>query len=157
MMARSFVVKSDPVGCGWPVWFRLYVYTTADELQRAAKRYSSFREMEWDGCYGCFHPSLALYVDRNGKVKRTPRTKYLGVMRLTTEQCSPGVVIHECTHAAINYVNALRLVNGYMVGRSNIHSEEAICYATQHFSNAVLYIMGYVDHIAQDQFEGDTV
>jgi hypothetical protein len=145
MTAREFIINSDPIDCGWSVWFRLYVYETIDELNRAAKRYSP-AEAEFINCLGIFHPRLTLGVDEKGKYFRTRNTKYIGVMRLTREECDPGIVIHECTHAAINYVSALKGQVGYMVGNSNLKVEEPLCHAVQEFSQAVLKVMGYSNY-----------
>ena len=138
MPSRMFIVKSDPVGNGWDVWFRVYLYDTDAELQRAAKRYSIYKEINWDGCQGCFHPRTVFGVDRHGHYYHSKNSKYIGVMRLSRESITKNNVIHECAHAAINYVSVLTLKNGYMVGRSNLHSEEALCYAVGEFSTAIL-------------------
>lgn len=147
---RHCIIKSDPLDCGFRAWFHLYVYETADELNRAAERWSpGFGRT--GRALACFQPYLRLKVNAKGRYEHSARSKYLGVMRLTTEQCTPGIVIHECTHAAINYVSALRCrANGYLVSNGQMDKyDEPLCYATQHFSNAVLYLMGYAEELAQ--------
>lgn len=131
-------MKSDPVGNGWQVWFHVYLYKTDLELQRAARRYSIWQDINWDHCEGCFHPKSTFGVDKKGNYYHSKKTKYIGVMRLSEESITKAHVIHECTHAAIAYVDNLLLKHGYMVGASNLRNEEALCYATGEFASSVL-------------------
>ncbi|MDM3894772.1 hypothetical protein [Mycobacterium intracellulare] len=143
---RVMYVKTDPLGSGHKFWFPLYIYPTTKELQQAAKRFNpneSDAEF-WEDCYGCFHPSNSWRYDRKGRPQRTPRTSFIGVMRLTTEHLDPGIVVHESGHAAIALVKALRLTNGFKVGDSNIVAEEMLCYSVQEISMAIMKHLGMV-------------
>lgn len=148
MAAKEFIVRSDPVGCGWSVWFRLYLYYSNEDLQKAARKYSKHENVDYDGCEGCFHPNLVIGVKPDGSSYHTKNTKRIGIMRLSLESVDIEHVVHECTHAAIAYVNALKLKeHGYMVGNSNLGNEEPLCYAAGAFSAAVtskLWSMGYL-------------
>jgi hypothetical protein len=124
------------------MWFYIYIYDTAAELQRAAKKYRPVDVMDWDGTVGCFHPNLQLDIDKNGKT--VGADSFIGVMRLCREAMTELVIIHESTHAAINYVNILKAQSGYMVGNSNIVTEEALCHAVGEFSASILRKAGLI-------------
>lgn len=137
-MTRTIYISTDPTGCGHKFWFPLYIYPTGAELVAAARKYAGTEQGFWDGCYGCFHPRCCWKYDRKGNAVRTPRTSFIGVMRLTTEHLDHGVIIHESTHAAISLVNGLRLRHGFKLGDSNIESEESLCYTVQEISTAIM-------------------
>lgn len=143
MMAVRLTCRSDPVDAGFHVWFYCYIYDTADELRKAAYAYRRSGTAEyWEGTQGCFHPSLSFGVNKRGKYERVASSKFIGVMRLNRENLLPHIVIHECVHAAINYVNVLKISNGYKVGDSNLASEEALCHAAHEFSASLLEKLG---------------
>lgn len=135
--ASRLTCRSDPLDNGVSVWFYCFIYDTAVDLQRAAQRVRP-HDVDWVGTQGCFHPSLTFAVDDGGKYQRSANTAFIGTMRLNRENLLPHIVIHECTHAAINYVNVLKLQSGYMLGNSNIHTEEALCHAVHEFSTSLL-------------------
>jgi hypothetical protein len=137
MAAARLTCRSDPLDNGCSVWFYCFIYDTAAELQAAARRLRP-HDVDWDGTQGCFHPSLTFAVCKDGKYRRSANTAFIGTMRLNRENLLPHIVIHECTHAAVNYVNVVKLQSGYMIGKSNIHTEEALCYAVHEFSTSLL-------------------
>lgn len=144
-MARHFIIKSRPYHQEpWDAWFHLYVYDTAEQLRRAARRYTE-HDTPFTDTLGCFQPNFTAHIDARGKPVRSPRTGYIGVMRLTVEHCNKAIAIHESAHAAVHYVKALLLrPYGFSLG-TNIDTEEALCHAAHEFSMAVMYCMGYTE------------
>lgn len=142
---RRWTVRSDPNGSGYPVWFYVFIYETVDELRSAARKYWGGGEDGYhDDTLACFQPRYTVRYSKLGKTERCANTKFLGVMRLTTEHLNSSIVIHECVHAATNYLRVLRLSSRYMVGNS-ILNEEAFAYAVQEFSYALLKKLEYVN------------
>lgn len=139
---RRWTVRSDPTGSGWNAWFYVFIYETTDQLRAAARKYTYNGQGYFDDAAACFHPNLSYRVNKKtGKLERCAKTAFIGVMRLSMELLEPHVVIHECAHAAIHYVMALKLNSEYVVGR-NIETEEAIAYAVHEFSDALLRKLG---------------
>lgn len=134
---RRWTVVSDPFNQGWNAWFYVFIYETTAELQRAAKRYCTGDVSTFDNAAGVFHPNFSYRVNKKGKIERTARTSFIGVMRLSMECFHPHVLIHESVHAAVHYVNALKLNSEYVIGR-NMETEEALAYAAHEFSDALL-------------------
>lgn len=141
---RTIYVSTDPTGCGHKHWFILYIYATAEQLQAAARRYGSSADTRsaayWEGCYGCFQPRYTEGVKRVNNVVvpvRVPKTSFIGVMRLCEEHLTEGVIVHESVHAAINLVRAMTLNIEFDLHNS-VENEEALAYAAQHISSAVL-------------------
>lgn len=114
---RRWTVRSDPTDCGWFAWFYVFVYQTHDELRRAATKYSPEEGPNYFvHAAACFQPRYTVRYDKRGKPQRCANTAFLGVMRLSMERLEPLVVIHESTHAAIQYVRALKLKDQFMLG-----------------------------------------
>lgn len=138
---RRWVVRSDPIGKGWHCWFYVFIYKTTAELQQAARNYCYGDLSLFDNAAGVFHPNLSYRIGKKGKLERCAKTAFIGVMRLSMEALEPHIVIHECVHAAVHYVNALRLNSEYVVGR-NIQTEEVLAYATHEFADSMLRKLG---------------
>ena len=147
MTARRITLRSNPIGDGYWVWFYVYVYDTVAQLQRAAVKYSNDSGWYHENTLACFQPRYTVRYDSKGKAERCSNSKFLGFMRLTTEFLNPGIVIHECSHAATNYLRVLNLSSRYMIGNS-IENEEAFAYAVQEFSYALLKKLEYLPNEA---------
>lgn len=137
---RVFYISTDPTNSGHKFWFPVYIYETVGQLQTAARKYRRHEDVNnyWDNALACFHPKTTIGVDKKGKYYRVDNTNCIGVMRLTIEDLTMRVIIHESTHAAISLVNALFLKYGYMIGNSNIETEEALCHSVDEISTAII-------------------
>lgn len=133
---RSYAIATDPNDCGRRFWFWCFVYETQPELARAAKRYSRGEDIDWENTAGCFHPKLSYNVSRKGKISPSNTTPYIGTMRLCEEYLTREVLIHEASHAALNLVRSMVL--DVAPDLLQIENEEALCFATQHISEALI-------------------
>lgn len=128
-MTRRFTLSTDPFGLGEAYWMRVAIYDTAAELQRAAQKYRSEEDISvWEGCEGCFQPHES--------------DRYLGIMRLTVENLTPDIVIHESVHAAVTYALKATGLTQLRLDQHSPHAvarrEEVLAYALQEISCALL-------------------
>lgn len=126
MEPRRITMRTDPTGSGQSFWFYIFIYETPEELQRAARKYST-ETIDWDNCAGCFQPRFTVRYDRKGNAIRTARTSFIGVMRLCETHLTKTVVIHESVHAAVNLVRGMTLDTEFPM--IEIANEEALAFA----------------------------
>ena len=130
MGSRRFTMTHGAEGRRY--WVNVTIYDTVEELRRAAVAYLPDADIDMVGC-----------LQGNGKTTGN----FLGNLRLCRDHLDPGIIVHECVHAAVVYVHKLtgkpfRLA----LGGSGVAAEreEDLAYAVQGMTNALLNELGLV-------------
>jgi hypothetical protein len=99
-------------------WLRVRIHPTVEHLQHAAWQHRpEGGKGYWDGCVGCFHPSIPTGEDQT----------YAGLLRLAEGHITPEIVAHELLHAACT-VYRMRVCSDIRLGTGARGREEALAY-----------------------------
>lgn len=120
--------QPDPVGQRY--WMNVAVYDAAAELQAAAHALRpQHGRVHWDDCAGCFQP-------HDGP------SGYLGIMRLSRDNLTAELVIHEAVHAAVTFTWKSRGLQVIHLNPYSAHSmaerEEVLAHAVNDIAGALL-------------------
>jgi hypothetical protein len=88
---------------------------------------------------GCFIPLTEL-LDKEVAINNNKISRQFGLIFLNKEELDYGIIVHECTHAALYHEAELVCFTGSYKGEypDNNEPEERLCYKIESYVNSII-------------------